>query len=124
MPVSPSPAPVRSAQYNAKLVPGQVSVYITANKSHMAFALGRFLAQEAHIRALIGGALSALAVPSYKYANYMAASLNMWRLEKEFGGSTAGRNEIAYVIATWTSRGLVGATLAHLRDIITGVPVP
>ena len=124
MPVSPSPAPQRAAQYNAKLIPAQVSAYLTASKARMTFRLGRYLAEEAHIRALLGGILSALAVPSYKFANYMAAALNMWRLERKFGGSTAGRNEIAYVVATWTSRGLVGATLGHIRDIITGVPVP
>jgi hypothetical protein len=122
--VSPSPAPNRAAQYNAKLVPAQVSAYITARKGQMSFSLARYLAKEAHIRSLIGGLLSGVSMPSYKIANYMAAGLHMWKIFNKLGGSTAGRNEIAYVIATWTSRGLTAARLADVRNIVTGCPVP
>jgi hypothetical protein len=54
----------------------------------------------------------------------MAAGLHMWKIFNKLGGSTAGRNEIAYVIATWTSRGLTAARLADVRNIVTGCPVP
>lgn len=118
----PSTDVQRTARYGWKLIPSRVETQLTAAKSSMSYRLGVYMPIESGILAKIKGILSEHATPTFKYAGYLAFALQIWRMFRLHGG--AAQAEISYAVTTWTGRGFTAATLAHIRDIITGASAP
>jgi len=118
----PSNANERLINYTSKLIPANVSADLTAQLPEMRRKAARYFGTQAMVRAKVNGILAAGAYSSFTHAGYMAAALRMWSLKHRLGGNSQA--EIAYVVATWTSRGYNAGVLGRIRDIITGITAP
>lgn len=55
--------------------------------------------------------------------SYLAFGGQVWKLTQWLAGESL-KTEVANLIALWTARGLVGTTLAAIRDEVFGVAEP
>ncbi len=118
------PADQRLTRYTAKLIPARTAAILTLRLPGMQFGAGRWLAEQARLRAACAGVLGGEAVVARDYGKYMAFLTASWALRRRGVTGTALRDEAALLVALWKERGLTESLCNTLQKEVAGIGKP
>jgi hypothetical protein len=115
--------PIRAiAQYNAKLVPANVSAYLTAQlvpvmqPAYADSAVSAF-ALEGQVKGILALITVPAPIPTTDFVMYYAFARKITRIKRRFAGPQLAA-EAGYLVTTFTARGLNAAALASIVAVL------